>query len=360
MIVRVLNDMTEKDKVSELSKLLEDVEKHVLCCDALDPWGGLEVREAFLQACLGGTALIARLAQTDPDIVGKFKRLKALPQLDADDPSALESPTTDADRKRAARIWGQALELTADLKGAAEFCASLVSDGKGWDKKQDKRIEFREAGQKLAGFLLYDLLDVLAEYDPDEYAALRLQVICSYLKELRVEFLWDGHVRGPCRRDTIPCQCEFENLPDDLKGEFAVVYGGRQHELTFSCPAADEFECRVNNIGLENYRALLDSIWDHTTGKLHSHPRDGSAVWAFTENECIQNLEAYATLITDLLKPLSPCSDYSDCAREIRALLRKGRGCWAKMTHVEWSYLDELDKLIAELDGRPRPYQLEA
>jgi hypothetical protein len=373
----ILENMTEKDKVSELSKLLEDVEKHVLRCDVLDPWAapigrvcagdktergradrcGLEAREVFLQACLGGTALIARLAQTDPDIVGKFKRLKALPQLDADDLSALESPTTEADRRRAAQIWGQTLELTADLKGAAKFCVSLAEEEKAWGKKLDKRIEFSQASQKLAGFLLYDLLDVLAEYEPDEYAALRLQVINSYLKELRVEFLWDGHVRGPCRTDSIPGQCEFENLPDNLKGELTVVHGGRQHELMFSCPAAGEFECRVNNTGLENYRALLDSIWDHTTGKLPSHPRDGSAVWAFTENECIQNLEAYASLITDLLKPLSPLSDYSDCARAIRALLRKGRGCWAKMTHIEWSYLGELDKLITELDGKPKPFR---
>lgn len=346
--------MTEKDKVSKLSKLLEDVERHVLHCDVLNPWGGLEAREAFFQVCLSGTALIARLAQIDPD-VGKLKRLKALPQLDADDLPALESPTTDADRKRAARIWGQMLELTAELKSAAEFCASLAVEGKGWAGKQDKRIEFREANQKLAGFLLYDLLDILAEYEPDEYAPLRLQVISSYLKELRVEFLWDGHVRGPCRTDNIPAQCTFKNLPDNLKGELTVVHGGRQHELMFSCPAAGKFECQVNNIGLANYRALLDNIWDHTTGKLHSHPRDGSAVWAFTENECIQNLEAYASLITDLLKPLSPCSQYSDFTRAIRALLRKGRGCWAKMSHVEWSYLDEFDRLIAELDGRPKP-----
>jgi hypothetical protein len=344
--------MTEKDKVSELSKLLEEAEKQVSRCDALDPWGGIEIRDAFLQVCLDGTALIAWLDQADPDIVGKSKRLKALPQLDADDPSVLISPTTAADRKRAAQIWGQALDLAADLKGAAKFCVSLADKEKSWDKKPDKRIEFRQASQKLAGFLLYDLLDILAEYDPDDYAALRLQVICSYLKELRVEFLWDGHVRGPCRTDSIPAQCEFEDLPDDLKGELAVGYGGSQHELTFSSPAAGEFECQVNNIGMENYRALLDSIWKRTTGKLHSHPRDGSAVWAFTENECIQNLEAYATLITDLLKPLSPNSDYSECARAIRALLRKGRGCWAKMTHVEWSYLDELDGLIAELEHK--------
>lgn len=357
--------MKEQDKVSELSRLLEDAEKQVSRCDALDPWGDIEAREAFLQVCLDGTALIARLGQADPDVVGKSKRLKALPQLDADDPSALISPTRLADRKRAAQIWGQALELAADLKGATKFCpaaflrkqdAGLAEEKKSWDKKPDKRIEFRQASQKLAGFLLYDLLDVLTEYDPDDYPALRLQVICSYLKELRVEFLWDGHVRGPCRTDSIPAQCEFEDLPDDLKGELAVVYGSTQHELTFSSPAAGEFECQVNNIGMENYRALLDSIWKRTTGKLHSHPRDGSAVWAFTENECIQNLEAYATLITDLLKPLSPNSDYSECARAIRALLRKGRGCWAKMTHVEWSYLDELDGLIAELERKTKSH----
>lgn len=353
--------MAEKDKVSELSKLLEDAEKQVLRCDALDPWGGIEARDAFLQVCLDGTALIARLSQADPDMVGKSKRLKALPQLDADDPSALISPTTPADIKRAAQIWGQALELAADLKDAAKFCpaaflqkqdAGLAEGKKSWDKKPDKRIEFRQASQKLAGLLLYDLLDVLAEYDPDDYPALRLQVICSYLKELRVEFLWDGHARGPCRTDSVPAQCEFEDLPDELKGELLVLYGGAQHELTFSGSAAGEFECRVNNIGLEKYRALLDSIWDRTSGKLHSHPRDGSAAWAFTENECIQNLEAYANLITDLLKPLSTNSDYSECGRAIRALIRKGRGCWAKMTHVEWSYLDELDKLIARLDAK--------
>ncbi len=352
--------MAEKDKVDKLSRLLDDAERQVSRCDVLDPWGGLEVRERFLEACLSGTALIARLAQIDPDVVGKFKRLKALPQLDADDLAALESPAMDADRRRAAQIWGQALELAAGLKGAAKFCVSLTKEEKGWGKKLDRRIDFREASQKLAGFLLYDLLDVLAEYEPEEYPSVRLQVISSYLKEMRVEFLWDGHVRGPCRTDSIPAQCKFENLPPDLAGQLAVVHGGRQHELTFSCPAGGEFECRIDNIGLNNYRALLDSIWDRATGRLHSHPGDGSAVWAFTEHECVQNLEAYASLINDLLKPLSSLSGYGDCARAIRALLRKGRGRWAKMSHVEWSYLDELDRLIAELDSRPKPCQHEA
>ncbi len=352
--------MTEKGKVDKLSRLLEDAERHVWRCDVLNPWGGLDVRATFLDACLRGTALIARLAQIDPDAVGKLKRLKALPQLDAEDLSSLETPATDADRRRAARTWGQTLELTADLKGAAKFCVLLAEEEKGWAKKQDKRIEFREASQKLAGFLLYDLLDVLAEYEPDEYASVRLQVISSYLKELRVEFLWDGHIRGPCRTDCIPPQCEFKRLSGDLTGQLAIVYGGRQHELTFSCPPAGKFECRIDNTGLNNYRALLDSIWDRATGRLHSHPADGSAVWAFTEHECVQNLEAYASLINDLLKPLSSLSGYGDCARAIRALLRKGRGRWAKMSHVEWSYLDELDRLIAELDSRPKPCQHEA
>jgi hypothetical protein len=381
---KVLGNMTEKEKASKLSKLLEDVEQHVARCDELDPWGGIEAREAFLEACLCGTALIVRLVQTDPDMVGEFRRLKALPQIDADDLSALASPVADADSKRSAQIWGQALELTRaraesqrDLGdaqglaeeqgcyGAAKFCASLAGEAKvppgtagaGWSKEQDKRIEFKEASQKLAGLLLYDLLDVLAEYEPEEYASLRLQVISSYLKELRVEFLWDGHVRGPCRTDSIPAQCKFENLPGGLTGQLAVVHGGRQHELTFSTDKAGQLECRINNTGTRNYRALLDGIWSVPAGKLRSHPQDGSAVWAFMEHECIQNLEAYASLITDLLKPLSAIAGYGDCARAIRALLRKGRGRWTQMSHVEWSYLDELDKLVAELDGKTKPYQ---
>jgi len=352
--------MTESQKVSKFSKLLEDMEKQVVCCEELDPGAGAEARPAFLEVCLSGTALIARLLQIAPDVVGKSRRLKALPQLDGDDPSALESPATKENSKRSAQIWGQTLELTAGLQGAAKLCASLVQEKKTWSKEQDERTELKGASQKLSGFLLYDLLDILAEYEPEEHAALRLQVVCSYLKELRVEFLWDAHVRGPFRADTIPSQCKFENLSDNLRGQLVAIHGGHQYEFTFETADGGKFECLVNNTGLENYRAILYSIWDRTTGKLSSHPRDGSAAWAFTEHECIQNLEAYACLITDLLKPFSPLADYSECARAIRSLLRKGRGRWTKMSHIEWSYLDEFDRLIAELDTKPKPYQLEA
>ena len=341
--------MTEKEKVSKLGKLLEDIEGHVVYCDELDPWGGIENRPAFLEACTGGATLIAGLFQIDPDIVGQFKRLNALPELDNDDVAALERPKTDKDIKRWAQIWGQALELATDLKDARKFCLSLIESTKKWPKKPDERIEFKEAGQKLIGCLLYDLLDVLAEYDPEEYPSLRLQVICTYLKELRVEFLWDAHVRGPCLAESVPAQCQFEKLPKDVKGELAAVHGGRQHEFTFITEAGESFECLVNNTGIKNYRAILNDVWDITTGRLPAHPKEGSATWAFTEQECIQNLEAYASLITDLLKPLSQHQGYSETSRAIRALIRTGKGRWAKGSHVEWSYLSELDKLIAEL-----------
>ena len=350
--------MTEDQKVAKLSKLLADMEKQVVRCEELDPAAGAEAQPAFLEVCLGGTSLIARLLQIVPDVVDNSKRLKALPQLDGDDPSALESAATDAARKRSAQIWGQTLELTTDLKGAAKFTASLTQQNKSWSKQQDERTEFKEAGQKLSGLLLYDLLDILVEYDPEEHPALRLQVLCSYLKELRVEFLWDAHVRGPCRSDAVPGQCKFENLPGDLKGQLLATHGGHQHEFTFEASDGAKYECLVGNTGLENYRAILYSVWNRTTGKLISHPRDGSAAWAFKEHECIQNLEAYVSLVMDLLKPLSSLSDYSECARTIRALLRKGRDRWSQLSLVEWSYLNEFDQLIAELDARPRPCQL--
>ena len=98
--------MTEQEKVSKLSKLLEDVEKQVARCEQLDPAAGVKARPAFLDACLSGTALLARLLQIAPDVVGKSRRLKALPQLDGDDQSALESPATEASRKRSAQVWG--------------------------------------------------------------------------------------------------------------------------------------------------------------------------------------------------------------------------------------------------------------
>lgn len=354
-----MKKMTEREDISKLSKLLDDVERHVVCCDELDPWAGDETRPAFIETCVGGATLIARLFQIDPTIVGEFQRLKALPELDADDLAALERPRTAKNTARWVEIWGQALELASDSKNARKFCNSLTGSKKKWDKKPDNRVEFKEGSQKLIGCLLYDLLDVLAEYDPEEYPVLRLQMLCSYLKELRVEFLWDAHARGPCRTESIPAQCQFEKLPKNAKGQLAAVHGGREHEFTFITVGGEEFECRVNNNGIRNYRAILNKVWDATTGKLHAHPKEGSAAWAFTEQECIQNLEAYASLITDLLKPLSPLPDYGESARAIRALIRAGKGRWAKGSHVEWSYLDELDRLIVELDGKPKLYQLD-
>ena len=344
--------MTEEEKVSKLSKLLEDIEKHVIYCDELDPWGGSEMRPAFLETCTSGAALITRVFQIDPNIVGQFQRLKALPELDDEDLAAAEKPKTDKNAARWAQIWGEALELASDSKDARKFCAALTESKKKWAKDPDDRIEFKETSQRLIGCLLYDLLDVLAEFDPEDYPALRLQMLCAYLKELRVEFIWDGHVRGPCRAESIPAQCQFEKLPENAKGQLAAVHGGREHEFTFITKDGEEFECRVNNTGIKNYRAILNEVWDSKSGKLHDHPKEGTAAWAFTEQECIQNLEAYASLITDLLKPLSPLPDYSESARVIRALIRTGKGRWGKGSHVVWSYLDELDKLIAELENK--------
>ena len=351
-----MSKMTEKEKVSQLSRLLEDVEQHVLCCDELDPWGTNEMRPAFIDACTNGAVLVARLFQIDPDIVGQLQRLKALPELDADDLTALDQPKMTKKVARRVEIWGQALELAAESKDARQFCDSLTESKKKWAEEPDDRIEFKEAGQKLIGCLLYDLLDVLAEYDPEEYPALRLQMLCSYLKELRVEFLWDAHVRGPCRTENVPAQCQFEELPDHAKGQLTAVHGGREHEFTFVTDEGKEFECQIYNTGIKNYRAILNNVWNSTTGKLQAYPDDGTAAWAFTEQECIQNLEAYASLITDLLRPLSPLSDYSERARAIRAMIRTGKGRWAKGSHVEWSYLDELDKLIADLDSKPKAF----
>jgi len=343
-----------KENISKLSKLLEDVEQHVLCCDELDPWGNSKMRPAFLEVCTGGAILIARVFQIDPDMVGQFQRLKALPELDADDLTAVEKPKGAKNAARWAEIWGQALELATELESARPFCASLTKSNKQWAKEPDERIDFKEASQKLIGCLLYDLLDILAEVDPEEVPSLRLQMLCSYLKELRVEFLWDGHVRGPCRTEYIPAPCQFDKLPANTKGQLTAVHGGRQHEFTFITDAGEEFECRVNNIGVKNYRTILNEVWDPATGKLEAHPEDGTAAWAFTEQECIQNLEAYASLITDLLKPLSPLPDYSESARAIRALIRDGKGRWAKGSHVEWSFLGELDKLITDLESQSK------
>src|SRR4030042_228809 len=117
--------MIEEEKVSELGKLLADVERHVVSCDELDPWGGIENRPAFIQTCVGGATLIARLFQIAPDAVGQFKRLKALPELDADDLAAMERPKTDENVTRWAAIWGQALELAPDLKEARKFGGAL-------------------------------------------------------------------------------------------------------------------------------------------------------------------------------------------------------------------------------------------
>ena len=341
--------MTEREKISKLSKLLEDIEEQAVRCDELNPWGGIETRRAFLETCSTGTGLIARLYQIDRDIISGFRRLKCLSQLDIDDLLATRPPTTNDNVKLWAQTWGRILELTGNLTGADKFCASLAEERTRWSKEQDYRIKFRAYSQQLTGYLLYDLLDVLAKYEPEEYTHLRLQVLRSYLKELRVEFLWDAHVRGPCRADIIPDQCRFENLQGSLKGELALSHGEDQHELSFHADTGQEFECLINNTGIKNYRSLLDKIWDVATGKLHAHPQDGSAVWAFTERECIQNLEGYASLISELLRPLSALPSCSDCARAIRAIIRTGRGRWAKGSHIDWTYLHDLDKCIAEV-----------
>ncbi len=351
--------MTEQEKVCKLSKLLADAAEQVRRCDELNPWGGIETQGAFLEVCSAGAVLMAGLYQIDPDIIGRSRRLKALSQLDLDRLLKLEPDATEQGLKQRSRTWGRMLEATGELTDAAKFCARLAEEQNRWSKGQDYRIKFKECSERLAGCLFYDLLDVLAEYDPEEHASLRLQVLCSYLKELRVEILWDACARGPCRSDTIPEQCKFDNLPHNLKGQLAILHGEDQHKLTFGAAASGEFECLINNTGIRNYTALLNGIWDVTTGKLHSYPQDGSAVWAVKEHQRVQNLEAYASIISKLLRPLSALADHRECADAIRTIVTKGRKRWSKWTHIQWSYLNDLDKLIIQLEGQPKPYELE-
>jgi len=351
--------MKDREKVSKLSKLLEDAEEQVRRCDELNPWGGTETRGAFREVSAGGALLITKLHQIDQNIMVKSRRLKSPSQLDLDNLLKLKPPPTDKTLTRWLRTWGQMLEVTEDLRDAAKFCASLAEKEKTWLRGQDYRIKFKECSQKLAGYLLYDLLDVLAEYDPEEYSYLRLQVLCSYLRELRVEFLWDARARGPCRTDAIPSKCKFGKLPDDLRGRLTVSHRENRHKFAFCTDTGQEFESLIDNTGLRNYRALLDDIWDVITGKLHSYPGDGSAVWAVPDRECIRNLEAYAALISKLLRPLSAVPDYGEFVRAIRAILRSGRGPLTKRSHIKWSYLDDLDKIIASLDSKPKQYELE-
>jgi len=225
--------MAEREKISELSTLLADVEEHVIRCDRLNPWGEIETLGAFLEICSAGAALIAGLYQIDGDMIGNFKRLQALSELRLVGKPALESP----DVKQQAETWGRVLEAVGELKGARKFCVSLTEDREKWHKGRDYRAKFRACSQQVTGNLLYDLLDYLAEYDPEEYPSLRLRVLCSYLKELRVEFLWNAHARGPCRTDTLPEQCRFAKLPENLNGQLAALHGDDQHRFVFRAEA---------------------------------------------------------------------------------------------------------------------------
>ncbi|MFH1716161.1 MAG: hypothetical protein ABIF19_02320 [Planctomycetota bacterium] len=341
--------MTEREKISNLSTLLADVEEQVIRCDRLNPWGGIETQGAFLEICSAGAALIAGLYnKIDGDIIEGFKRSQGLSKLKFEDKSALEA----SDVKQRADVWGRVLEKVGALKGAKKFCISLAENTAKWSKGEDFRAKFRASSQQVAGNLLYDLLDYLAEYDPEEYSSLRLQVLCSYLKELRVEFLWNAHARGPCRTDTLPEQCRFEKLPENLKGQLVALHGDDQHKFIFQRDGAEESECLINNTGLENYRSILAGIWDQATGKLPAHPKDGSAAWTIKDRESILNLEAYASRISDLLRPLSAIPACSERTRAARAVIRDGRARWAKISHIDYSYLRDLDGCIADLEGQ--------
>ncbi len=340
--------MTERQKISKLSTLLAEVEEHVIRCDRLNPWGGIETKAAFLEICSAGAALITGLYKIDGDIAANFKRLQGLSELAGKNKAALDAP----DVNQQTEIWGRFLEKEGELKGAKKFCKSLSEKKEKWNNELDYRIQFRACSQQMTGNLLYDLLDILAEYDPEEYPNLRLQVLCSYLKELRVEFLWNAQARGPCRTDTVPPQCTFENLPENLKGQLAAIHSDDQHQFVFQTDAGGEFECRINNTGLENYRSILNGIWDAATGKQTAHPKDGSATWIIKDRESILNLEAYASRISDLIRPLSAISDCSERTRTARALIRDGRARWAKTSHIDYSYIQDLDECIAGLEGR--------
>jgi len=182
------------------------------------------------------------------------------------------------------------------------------------------------------------------------------------LKDFRDDFIRGAIVSGSCRTESIPYKYrpKDKKLPDNFEGQLVVCFGDEYHYFTFSAMdrKQDVPPWRIENTGLENYKAMLDDIWDASTGLQYRYPEDDMpAVWLVRTPEHVDLLNKKADLICELSEPILKI------VAKVRKTVRPDGHPWTTKSTVEWSYLDKLEEIIKELDstvaGAQKPAETE-
>ncbi|MBN2591664.1 MAG: hypothetical protein JXA96_17495 [Sedimentisphaerales bacterium] len=170
-----------------------------------------------------------------------------------------------------------------------------------------------------------------------------IQILCSYLKIFRDDFIKGAVAFGSCRAKDISDEYKpkDQNLPDNIDCRLRISYGTNQHIFHFSKWTGKE-TCKwpINNTGIDDYIKMLYDIW-----------QDGNYSWLVEKPDHVELLNKKADVICELSKPLLKEKEYRSISSKVRAIIMCNGSCWTDRLSAERSYPDEIEDVIKELES---------
>ncbi len=171
----------------------------------------------------------------------------------------------------------------------------------------------------------------------------RIQVLCSDLRDFRADFIRGAIVfRACCRAKNIPDKFKpkDKDLPDNIECRLRISFRTNQHKFHLWNDREPPYNWLINNTGLADYTDMLGDIWP-----------EGGYSWLVEKLEHIELLNKKAGSICELSKPLLKIKKYRRYAAKVRAIVRCNGGRWTDRSNVDWSYPEEIEKIVKELEN---------
>jgi len=169
----------------------------------------------------------------------------------------------------------------------------------------------------------------------------RIQVLCSDLRDFRADFIRGEVVFGSCRASNIPDKFKPKDkeLPNNLECRLRISFGINQHKFHL-WNDQETYDWKINNTGLEDYINMLGDIWP-----------EGGYSWLTQKPETIEFLNNKSGSIYESADKLLEEREYRVVATKVKKIVRCNGGQWTDRSSVNWSYPDEIEDIVKELES---------
>lgn len=389
--------MTEEERVWQLRRLFDWADQHRYEIPGdrtrIEPVGP----SVLYGLCYYCTELVYSLCKIDEKLIVKkfWGQLSGISALNFIELENADFNIDDFCNPAKVIFWGTVLDLAYPWKYRhtgtryTDFCTS-IAEGCGLDKededwelgsewldeqheieekwrreKQEECRDFLRGTRQIEMTVVDAIFDSLKSCDVTKYPMIRCQLITCLLKQFRDNFISNAVVSGPYILNFGGLwEKDFAKDKGQVSGHIWIDFSNLWNNYELERVGA---KCRFRPgdqsvwfewerpilIGFPmNYGEIEEKLletWTYDSGRFVLDPSSDSTACWIVKKLLSRTFEGKAREMEELALPLLKLPLYRELVGKFIQVIRNGQGAW-KPCHVQWAYIEELNKVIKELE----------